>query len=140
MALSYLLLFVCGISTANITFKPTIPTDWTYELPEITTHNSKCPTDQDNLQATTLNHWPRSNQNPDKDLFFAILFYDDPTDDLRHRVTINAAIDVAIQRVQARGGLLEGFNITTEYRDSQSSSLQGALAAWDLHYIYQPGS
>lgn len=103
--------------------------NWTeYDFPDVSIHPVKCPIERETII------------EPDKDLFFAILFYDDPYDELRHRVTINAAIDVAIQRVQAPGGLLEGFRISTEYRDSQSSSLQGALAAWDFHYIHQPGS
>lgn len=92
------------------------------------------------LVGHVLRQWPRSNRVADKSLFFAILFYDDPFDELRHRVTINAAIDVAVRHVQAAGGLLAGFNITTEYRDSRSSSLHGALAAWDLLYKRQPGS
>lgn len=132
------ILILCCVFTVNAIHA--ISTEWTYVSTGNTTQSAKCPVDPENLIASTLGQWPRPNRTPDKDLFFAIIFYDDPNDELRHRITINAAIDVAVQRVQAVGGLLEGFNITTEYRDSQSSSLHGALAAWDLHYIHQPGS
>lgn len=135
----YALFCILLANATNFTDNPFTP-DWTIEFHEVPTSSQKCVTDEETVVASTLNQWPRStSRTPNKDLFFAILFYDDPFDELRHRVTINAAIDVAVQRVQAPGGLLEGFNITTKYRDSQSSSLYGALAAWDFHYIYQPG-
>lgn len=116
MAFNVLIVVICFLLTINASNDTRIPT------PNDFTYNGKC------------------SSVEDKDLFFAILFYDDPYDEMRHRVAINAAIDVAVQRVQAPGGLLAGFNITTEYRDSRSSSLHGALAAWDFHHTNQPGS
>lgn len=119
---------------SNLTHKQ-IHLDWIDTSPHQSDENC-----QSSLVVSTLRRWPRPYRSADKDLFFAVLFHDDPTDELRHRVTISSAIDIAVQNVCADGGLLAGFNITTEYRDSYGSSTIGGLVAWDLHQKHHPGS
>lgn len=49
------------------------------------------------------------------------------------------AMDLAIKKVQRPGGLLAGFNITMEHRDTRCSSTYGPLAAFDLYTKRKPG-
>lgn len=48
-------------------------------------------------------------------------------------------IDLAIRKVQRPGGLLEGFKIRVEHRDTKCSSAHGPLAAFELYTTRKPG-
>lgn len=73
-----------------------------------------------------------------KELFFGVLL--PPTlPDRCNSLAVLPAMDLAINKVQALGGILEGFNITMEYRDTQCSSTYGPLAAFELYTKRKPG-
>lgn len=77
-----------------------------------------------------------------KDLFFGVLL---PSDeyilDRGSTRGILAGMELAIDRVVAddETGILPGFNITMEYRDTMCSSTHGALAAFDIILKRKPG-
>lgn len=81
-----------------------------------------------------------NHSNGQRELFFGALL---PS--VKHGVreavaeTVLPAIDLAIKKVQRPGGLLEGFNITVEYRDTHCSSTYGPLAAFELYNKRKPG-
>lgn len=49
------------------------------------------------------------------------------------------AMELAIRKLQQRGGLFEQFKITVEYRDTQSSTTYSSLAAVDIYTKQSPG-
>lgn len=49
------------------------------------------------------------------------------------------AMELAIRKLQQPGGLFERFNITVEYRDTNSSSTFSSLAAVDIYATQSPG-
>lgn len=49
------------------------------------------------------------------------------------------AIELAIRKLQQPNGLLEQYNICVEYRDTKTTSIHGALAAFDLYTKRTPG-
>lgn len=73
-----------------------------------------------------------------RDLFFGVLLPSNLPDRRGSRVVL-PAIELAVSKVQAPGGLLEGFNITMEYRDTMCSSVYGPLAAFELYTKRKPG-
>lgn len=95
---------------------------------------------QNDLASTALQHWPRKQRVADKQLVFAVLFTDDSDDPLCNKEAILSALDIAVDRVRSMGNLLEGFNITVEYRNTRSSSKWGPLEAFDLYVKRKPGS
>lgn len=92
------------------------------------------------LASTAIQHWPRKHRVPDKQLVFAALFTDEEGDPMCNKEAILSAIDIAVNRVRSKGDLLEGFNITVEYRNTRSSSKWGPLEAFDLYVKRKPGS
>lgn len=73
-----------------------------------------------------------------RDLFFGVLLPSNLPDRRGSRIVL-PAIELAVSKVQAPGGLLEGFNITMEYRDTMCSSVYGPLAAFELYTKRKPG-
>lgn len=73
-----------------------------------------------------------------KELFFGVLL-PPSLPDRCNSLAILPAMDLAINKVQAVGGILEGFNITMEYRNTQCSSTYGPLAAFELYTKRKPG-
>lgn len=49
------------------------------------------------------------------------------------------AMELAIRKLQQRGGIFEEFKITIEYRDTQSSTTYSSLAAVDIYTKQSPG-
>lgn len=93
------------------------------------------------LAARAMQHWPRNQtKQPDKQLMFAVLFTDNDEDQLCSKPAILSAFDIAVERVMSKGDLLEGFNITVEYRNTRSSSKWGPIEAFDLYVKRKPGS
>lgn len=92
------------------------------------------------LASTAIQHWPHKLKVADKQLVFAVLFTDDSDDPLCNKEAILSALDIAVDRVRSKGGLLEGFNITVEYRNTRASSKWGPLEAFDLYVKRKPGS
>lgn len=92
------------------------------------------------LATTALQHWPHKQRVADKHLVFAVLFTDDQDDPLCNKEAILSALDIAVERVRAKGDLLEGFDISVEYRNTRSSSKWGPLEAFDLYVKRKPGS
>lgn len=81
--------------------------------------------------------WPSTN----RELFFGVLL---PSFTNGHRRCVYEAVlpamDLAIRKVQRPGGLLAGYNITIEHRDTRCSSTYGPLAAFELVSKRKPGS
>lgn len=75
---------------------------------------------------------------PDRELLFGVLFSDSPSDPLINKETILSAILLACERVRSDGGLLGGFNISVEYRDTKGSSVYGPLEAMELYLKHKP--
>lgn len=50
------------------------------------------------------------------------------------------AMELAIKKLQQPGGLFENYTICVEYRDTKSSSIHGAMAAFDLYTKQTQGS
>lgn len=72
-----------------------------------------------------------------RDLFFGVLLPSNLPDRRGSKVVL-PAIELALGKVQAPGGLLEGFNITMDYRDTMCSSVYGPLAAFELYTKRKP--
>lgn len=49
------------------------------------------------------------------------------------------AMELAVNKVTTPGGILGGWDITMEYRDTQCSSVYGPLAAFELYTKQKPG-
>lgn len=73
-----------------------------------------------------------------KDLFFGVLMPSNLPDQRGSRIVL-PTLELAVGKVQGPGGLLEGFNITWEYRDTMCSSVYGPLAAFELYTKRKPG-
>lgn len=94
---------------------------------------------QHQLAETAVNRWrDLANKKPDRDLLFGVLFNDDPDDRLVNKPMILTAIQMAVERVQRADGLLAGFNITIEYRNTNGSSVNGPLEAIMLYLKHKP--
>lgn len=76
-----------------------------------------------------------------RELFFGVLL---PSYSRGHRRCVYEAVlpamDLAIKKIQRPGGLLAGYNITMEHRDTRCSSTYGPLAAFELFTKRKPGS
>lgn len=72
-------------------------------------------------------------EQPDRQLRFGVLFSDSPSDPLINKAAILSAIHLACERVNGTGGLLAGFNVTVEYRNTKGSSVYGPLEAMQMY-------
>lgn len=73
-----------------------------------------------------------------KELFFGLLL---PSNMQERGVSeaVLPAMELAVKKVQSPGGILDGWDITIEYRDTQCSSIFGPLAAFELYTKKKPG-
>lgn len=76
-----------------------------------------------------------------KDIKFGVLLPSTPPSRGGSRVAaaVRPAIDLAVKKIIEPGNLLEGFNITVHFRDTQCSSVYGPLGAFDLYTHVRPG-
>lgn len=96
---------------------------------QITTHYRMDPVNNQN----DIN-FPKTQKVRKKELFFGVLL---PFNEAIRGV--NPAMQLAIDKVISKNGILEGFNITMEIRDTQCSSVYGPLAAFELYTKRKPG-
>lgn len=73
-----------------------------------------------------------------RELFFGVLLPSNMPD-RGGSPAVLPAMDLAVKKVRAPGGILEGWDITMEYRDTQCSSVYGPLAAFELYTKQKPG-
>lgn len=73
-----------------------------------------------------------------RELFFGLLLPSNMPD-RGGSPAVLPAMELAVKKVMAPGGILEGWNITMEYRDTQCSSVYGPLAAFELYTKQKPG-
>lgn len=73
-----------------------------------------------------------------RELFFGVLLPSNMPDHGGSPIVLSA-MNLAVKKVQAPGGILEGWDITMEYRDTQCSSVYGPLAAFELYTKQKPG-
>lgn len=74
-----------------------------------------------------------------RELFFGVLLPSNMPD-RGGSPAVLPAMELAVDKVKAPGGILEGWDITMEYRDTQCSSVYGPLAAFELYTKQKPGS
>lgn len=73
-----------------------------------------------------------------KELFFGLLLPSNMPD-RGGSPAVLPAMELAFQKINSTGGILEGWHITMEYRDTQCSSVYGPLAAFELYTKQKPG-
>lgn len=73
-----------------------------------------------------------------RELFFGVLLPSNMPD-RGGSPAVLPAMELAVKKVKAPGGILEGWDITMEYRDTQCSSVYGPLAAFELYTKQKPG-
>lgn len=73
-----------------------------------------------------------------RELFFGLLLPSNMPD-RGGSPAVLPAMELAVQKIRAPGGILEGWDITMEYRDTQCSSVYGPLAAFELYTKQKPG-
>lgn len=73
-----------------------------------------------------------------RELFFGLLLPSNMPD-RGGSPAVLPAMELAVDKVRAPGGILEGWDITMEYRDTQCSSVYGPLAAFELYTKQKPG-
>ncbi|XP_037036994.1 atrial natriuretic peptide receptor 1-like isoform X1 [Bradysia coprophila] len=72
-----------------------------------------------------------------RELFFGLLLPSNMPD-RGGSPAVLPAMELAVKKVRAPGGILEGWDITMEYRDTQCSSVYGPLAAFELYTKQKP--
>lgn len=82
--------------------------------------------------------FPKTQKVRKKELFFGILLPFKEADRGGNPAII-PAIQLAIDKVTAKHGILNGFNVTLAIRDTECSSVYGPLAAFDLYTKRKPG-
>lgn len=92
------------------------------------------------FDATNIQKFPSRSIKP-YELVFGVLFPNQGSHGLTEESVagILPAMESAVRRIQQPGGILENFNITLEFRDTQCSSTYGALAAFELYTKRKPG-
>ena len=73
-----------------------------------------------------------------KELFFGVLLPSNHPDKGASGAIL-PAMSLAVSRITKSGGILDGFNITMGYRNTNCSSTLGPLAAFDLYSKRKPG-
>lgn len=73
-----------------------------------------------------------------RELFFGVLLPSNMPD-RGGSPAVLPAMELAVNKIKASGGILEGWDITMEYRDTQCSSVYGPLAAFELYTKQKPG-
>lgn len=94
---------------------------------------SQSPSDECKTATTTIR-----TVREKKELFFGVLL---PSNMRDHGGSpgVLPAMELAVNKITAPGGILEGWHITMEYRDTQCSSVYGPLAAFELYTKQKPG-
>lgn len=67
------------------------------------------------------------------ELFFGVLLPEEVTSAGCTYKEALPAMELAIKKLQQPGGMFENYTICVEYRDTKSSSIHGAMAAFDLY-------